>query len=132
MDITITNRSNKYYLYQGEIVEKLSKDLFRVKIYYFENILYDKKMKTIEKELQRSDFIIHKEHEKEIPKGHYCYFGSRSPGDKKYKPCKYWGIDKSKPSQDCGFCTLTNSKDWLDDDHLWDQLKSCGINEDND
>lgn len=63
-----------------------------------------------------------------IPNGSYCY----TYIDGKYSVCPFWGLDKSKPYQENGFCTFLNRCDWdlgacsL----LWDQCKECGINND--
>lgn len=59
----------------------------------------------------------------EIPKGIYCY-GSKGL-------CPHWGRDASKHRQESGLCVLTGHKDWEDtgDGLLWDQVKSCGIND---
>lgn len=68
-----------------------------------------------------------------IPKGPYCYSGTRNPADKNYKPCPYWEI-RGTEEEYYGCCTYL---DIADDDgegfgHLWDQVKECGINSDYD
>lgn len=64
-----------------------------------------------------------------IPPGPYCYFGSRAPGDKKYRPCPYWSIKEDLPPQENGYCKYLkvsdHDMDWIG--LLWDQCKECGI-----
>lgn len=64
-----------------------------------------------------------------IPFGPYCY----TYDDKgKYIKCPYWGIDESHIPQDNGYCSYMEKGDWDDDSWslLWDQIKECGINQD--
>jgi hypothetical protein len=83
--------------------------------------------------------------EKHIPNGSYCY-GENGK-------CPFWDIDESKPSQENGYCHYLKKGDWdfnseggtITDmktgetfhiEHnpfnglLWDQVKECGINDD--
>lgn len=73
---------------------------------------------------------MNKEKHPEIPEGPYCYFGSRAPGDKKYKPCPHWewlGHGRAR-------CNLLKVEDDVEDDKgrtplcLWDQVKECYYN----
>lgn len=75
-----------------------------------------------------------------IPLGSYCY--SRigmieepgRPPRMKIKPCPYWGHDPDKPAQQEGYCALLGQGDWEPDGPflLWDQVKECGLNYDDD
>ena len=63
---------------------------------------------------------------KEIPHGSHCY-------DEK-GVCSAWGIAPNMPAQENGYCTYTLVKDWIPSKFqgiplLWDQVKCCGINE---
>jgi hypothetical protein len=63
--------------------------------------------------------------QKLIPSGPYCYEGERL--------CPFWGRDHSKSEQESGFCTFLNIRDWEDAGGvplLWDQIKTCNINDD--
>jgi len=66
-----------------------------------------------------------------IPPGPYCYFGSRNPADKSYKPCPYWKWVSKRKAR----CAYLDIEDDVEDEHgyeplaLWDQLKECGIND---
>jgi len=89
----------------------------------------------------------------EIPHGMYCYRTIRTvygPPDAKSilladifgqddkrtivrrqtRVCPHWGIDRRHPRQANGFCRLTGIKDWVNHTLLWDQVKECGINKD--
>jgi len=91
----------------------------------------------------------------EIPKGYYCYTSvttGHEPSDavhnklleifgepasstmpiRRCTPCPYWGMDASRERQNNGFCTFLNTRDWDDSSGglLWDQVKDCGINVD--
>ena len=77
----------------------------------------------------------------EIPKGYYCYTSittDQQPSNtllgRRCTPCPYWGMDSSKERQNNGFCTFLNTRDWDDTSGglLWDQVKDCGINVDDD
>ena len=73
------------------------------------------------------DFIKVHEHEKEIPKGCYCYQGTRALGDNNFKVCPYWTMTIGG----VGFCKLLELSDGDDDvTALFDQVKECGINYD--
>lgn len=69
-----------------------------------------------------------------IPPGQYCYSYTdevNNNGFPKRKPCPYWSIDLTKPDQGNGSCSFLNRNDWDDDAGvplLWDQIKSCNIN----
>ncbi len=87
-----------------------------------------------------------------IPKGPYCYSGSRGRGK-----CPFWSISSEYPNQYNGYCAFLGKGDWnlgMDDpifghkpstgerwmtpksdvpipiNLLWDQCKECGINDD--
>lgn len=55
-----------------------------------------------------------------IPNGPYCY-------DENGR-CPYWGSSPDHEEQDNGYCTAFNIADWIDGSLLWDQVKSCDIN----
>jgi hypothetical protein len=90
-----------------------------------------------------------------IPRGSYCYSGSRAPGSKKYRPCPYWKRREDWPDQADGYCSFLGygDMDTNNDDTvvftdvktgkeipasempfyvgiLWDQVKECGIKDD--
>jgi hypothetical protein len=83
-----------------------------------------------------------------IPKGHYCYHGSRSPSDPNYKPCPYWEMKVDEKDEPYGYCHFLELGD-LDFTRkvailkkgqpttyeeisgaglLWDQVKECNEN----
>ena len=70
-----------------------------------------------------------------IPKGLYCwsYIKDKSGKDKIYL-CPFWSIKKSKPYQENGYCKYLKMGDWNSNylSLLWDQVKECGINMDED
>lgn len=81
-----------------------------------------------------------------IPDGHYCYSGSRDPGDKNYKPCPFWSMRKDSKGEPFGYCSFLEKGDneftstmpvlkkgnpvtYVTDTWaglLWDQVKECG------
>lgn len=66
--------------------------------------------------------------EKVIPQGCYCY-----TYDEKGKQitCPYWSLTKSYPKQENGYCSYLKKGDWEGYcTHLWDQVKECEINRD--
>jgi len=65
---------------------------------------------------------------KMIPHGPYCYFGSRNPAAKNYKPCPFWDL-RGKDNR-YGYCSYLDRGDDSKDSTLclWDQVKECGIN----
>ncbi len=62
-----------------------------------------------------------------IPLGPYCH-GARGSG----VVCPYWDRDLSAPEQLDGYCHFLKAGDRPDRDDstflLWDQVKECGIN----
>lgn len=84
-----------------------------------------------------------------IPDGHYCYSGSRAPGDKDYSPCPYWSMKKGNNGDLYGHCSFLDKSDYdfkrtipvLKKGHpvtykidesaglLWDQVKECSSSE---
>lgn len=49
------------------------------------------------------------------------------------KRCPYWSIRQDKPKQSNGYCAYGEIGDWQDSfGMLWDQLKLCGENRDDD
>ena len=66
-----------------------------------------------------------------IPKGPYCYSGTRCPDDPNYKVCTYWkwlGEGRAR----CIYLDIEDGKEDIHGDEplaLWDQLKECGIND---
>lgn len=71
--------------------------------------------------------LDNKDHRKIIPKGPYCYFGSRNPSDKSYKPCPYWSLRGADRDGYCSFLEI-GDHDPNGSLCLWDQVKECGIN----
>lgn len=70
-----------------------------------------------------------------IPGGFYCYkvvsdWIQPEDGSLPYfktEMCPYWSIDKTRPSQNNGYCSFLEEGDW---EHpglglLWDQVKEC-------
>ena len=57
-----------------------------------------------------------------IPEGPYCYQSKQV--------CPYLGKNKKQQVQQNGYCRLIRKMDWVDDTLLWDQVKECGINND--
>jgi len=73
--------------------------------------------------------------EEVIPFGPYCYFGSRNPADKTYKPCPYWEFVPAENEDErykgrCNHLNITDGDSGFD--LLWDQVKECDINYDYD
>ena len=81
-----------------------------------------------------------------VPQGLYCY-GTTGVVEEVYddkgqvqlkhemRRCPYWKQRKDKPDQLSGYCRLMKSGDWMSFDKggtmlLWDQVKECGINPD--
>ena len=65
----------------------------------------------------------------EIPNGYYCYTIIKIIDDKiKCKPCPHLVHHLDRPEQECGECTKFDIKDWIDGTLLWDSVKECGIN----
>ena len=56
-----------------------------------------------------------------IPEGTYCYNGNYT--------CPFWGMIKTHPSYENGYCSFIDKGDWETGGLLWDQCKECGINE---
>lgn len=70
-----------------------------------------------------------------IPVGSYCYTPlGYINGKYKVKHCPFWKIRADKPEQDNGYCSFLKMGDWEADytTHLWDGVKECGINNDDD
>ena len=85
-----------------------------------------------------------------IPDGHYCYSGSRAPGDKNYRPCPFWSMRKDKDDKSFGYCSYLEKGDndftrtipvlkkgqpvtykkETSAGLLWDQVKECRSNND--
>ena len=70
--------------------------------------------------------------EKEIPKGIYCYnvISITNEGKIHAKTCPFWFLR----TKEVGYCSLLKkSDDDLDSfGLLWDQVKECGINDEDD
>jgi len=69
-----------------------------------------------------------------IPNGPYCYTPKRFPCKEnnwiyEIDICPYWSINKTKPSQNNGYCQYMEEGDWEHDGLglLWDQCKECDI-----
>ena len=57
-----------------------------------------------------------------VPRGMYCY-------DEKGN-CPYWDKAENGQEQNDGYCWMMGKGDWDPDmDLLWDQVKSCGVND---
>lgn len=63
-------------------------------------------------------------HHPEVPHGPYCYDERGC--------CPHWSRRDDKPDQESGYCALMEAGDWmpipLGTMLLWDQVKECGIN----
>ena len=59
-----------------------------------------------------------------IPRGPFCYFGSRNPTYKSYAPCPYWDL-KGDGKNQVGYCAYLKKEDAI---RLRDQIKICKIN----
>ncbi len=70
-----------------------------------------------------------------IPEGGYCYTRiadehSKYDGFLRTKTCPFWDKILDFPKQNNGYCHYLRVGDWQETDHLlWDQCKSCGIND---
>ena len=69
-----------------------------------------------------------------IPEGNYCYKRiSTNPetGTSNIVCCPFWDRISDFPKQDNGYCHYMKKGDWQGKGIglLWDQCKSCGINE---
>lgn len=86
----------------------------------------------------------------EVPPGYYCYvtnsieYGEKTEVSAKFAelcgqedkgfpilhttPCPHWGRDTSRPDQENGFCKLLGINDWTEGTLLWDQVKACNFN----
>ena len=70
-----------------------------------------------------------------IPQGMYCYAPIKfndADCSLTIDVCPFWGSNHNKNQQENGFCILTGDCDWDEDSGfglLWDQCKSCGIND---
>lgn len=87
-----------------------------------------------------------------VPRGDYCYKGSRAPNNKKYKECPYWDYIEELPEQESGYCHYLKygDNDINNDENrilidmktgekipapempitiglLWDQVKECRL-----
>ena len=79
--------------------------------------------------------------ESAIPKGMYCYtIVDVLPADGETPPriltrtCPYWAQSSEHPEQSNGYCAHLKSGDWDSKGFslLWDQVKECGIHDDED
>lgn len=63
-----------------------------------------------------------------VPGGLYCYRRT----DEGKVPCPYWALDPQLERQMDGYCALLGESDTSAEGFsmLWDQVKSCGINDD--
>jgi len=71
-----------------------------------------------------------------IPKGTYCYTPIEAPSVKngfkyKIKKCPFWSSNPDKDKQENGYCSYLKYGDWESEgvSLLWDQIKSCNVNE---
>lgn len=71
-------------------------------------------------------YWTHKNLEKVIPKGAYCYNEDGA--------CPFWDRFSHMPEQENGYCHLLSMGDWESPgvSLLWDQCKECEINTDED
>lgn len=73
-----------------------------------------------------------------IPHSDYCYTVLEPPTKKnnykmKIKPCPFYDKNPTKPEQQNGYCHFLKAGDWEEDGAflLWDMVKECGINLEN-
>lgn len=69
--------------------------------------------------------------EDRIPHGTYCY--ARKAGSPfSVTPCTYWRLRDDHPSQMNGWCNYLGTGDMVEKGTslLWDQVKECGIKDD--
>ena len=72
----------------------------------------------------------------DIPKGMYCYdvivpCTAETNFNYRVKPCRFWSLRKERCNQMNGYCSFLELGDWdlpTGFDLLWDQVKVCGIN----
>jgi hypothetical protein len=79
-----------------------------------------------------------KDPKKYIPHGVYCYtinniengLSEKDPPIIRTKLCPFWQFDKTKPTQENGYCAYLGLGDWMPNGTfmLWDQCKECEIN----
>lgn len=64
----------------------------------------------------------------QIPFGPYCYSGRFET----FYRCPHWQINTDEPNQMNGECLFLDTKDFdgTSGGLLWDSIKDCGINED--
>jgi len=86
--------------------------------------------------IDESALIFQKRRERmklSIPQGYYCYsylgFDEEN-GFPIFHYCPWYGVDKTKEDQDCGYCHYLGIGDWQMKGAglLWDSVKECGIN----
>ena len=71
--------------------------------------------------------------ERNIPSGTYCYEVTgidNDTGHLKIWSCPYWRSSVNHHEQNNGYCLGFKMHDWIDGTLLWDQVKECGINDD--
>lgn len=71
--------------------------------------------------------------EQVIPYGMYCYQSISCKNAESFTLnglCPFWSIDKTKPSQNNGYCHHLKQGDWEVDglSLIWDQVKECDVN----
>lgn len=74
-----------------------------------------------------------------IPEGVYCYTRRKvvmknGSSISFTEQCPYWSVDESKPRQLNGYCSFLEEGGWDSEgvSLLWDQVKECGIKEEDD
>jgi hypothetical protein len=72
-----------------------------------------------------------------IPRGIYCYTPQEAPSEANgyvywVKPCPFWKKLTEHPDQMSGWCDYLKTGDMVQGgtDLLWDQVKECGIKDD--
>ena len=78
----------------------------------------------------------------EIPKGYYCYrragciVVNQDQTQGKFQivrnMCPHWGRNPAYHRQENGYCTLLDLRDWEHGTLLWDQVKECRFNMEDD
>ena len=113
MEVIIIDLQSKHFRSWGNIVKK-QKDSYLVELDDGQYLFHEK------------DLVKVDDYKDMIPSGIYCYGGTRAPGDKQYKVCPHWTMTIGG----VGFCRLLSLSDG--DDNvvaLFDQIKECGIND---
>lgn len=64
-----------------------------------------------------------------IPQGDYCYMPVCKEGNKLIiDVCPFWEMAHDHLEKNNGYCKFLNKGDWEFDGLLWDMVKECNIN----